>query len=132
LRWDLCVGQAITGGTWTDVNTTYSGIEVNTGATLSGAPAIVIDSGWVSVGGNDKGVTNIAVISRYPITLDAAGLNRTMGSLTLKVTSLSGTPVVYGGIKFREIRLNKIFFVTLNYARSFLKKYRLYRWPYRL
>lgn len=104
VRWDLCVGQAITGGTWTDVNTTYSGIEVNTGATLSGAPAIVIDSGWVAVGGNDKGVTNIAVISRYPITLDAAGLNRTMGSLTLKVTSLAGTPVVYGGIKFREIR----------------------------
>lgn len=104
VRWDLCVGQAITGGTWADVNTTYSGVEVNTGATLSGAPAIIIDSGWVSVGGNDKGVTNIAVISRYPITLDAAGLNRVMGSLTLTVTSLSGSPVVYAGMKFREIR----------------------------
>jgi hypothetical protein len=104
IRWDLCIGQAITGGTWADVNTTYSGVEVNTGATLSGSPAIIIDSGWVSVGGNDKGLVNTAVISRYPITLDAAGLHREMGTLTLKITSLSGTPIVYGGVKYREIR----------------------------
>ena len=104
VRWDLCIGQTITGGTWSDVNTTYSGIEVNTGGTLVGSPAIVIDAGWVPVGGNDKGFVNVAVISRYPMTLDAAGNNRILGSLTLKVTSLAGTPVVYGGIKFREIR----------------------------
>ena len=104
VRWDLCIGQTITGGTWSDVNTTYSGIEVNTGGTLVGSPEIVIDAGWVPVGGNDKGFVNVAVISRYPMTLDAAGNNRLLGSLTLKVTSLAGTPVVYGGIKFREIR----------------------------
>jgi hypothetical protein len=104
IRWDLCVGQAITGGTWADVNTTYSGVEVNTGGTLSGSPAVIIDTGWVAVGGNDKSVTNTAVASRYPITLDAAGANRTLGSITLIITSLSGSPVVYGGIKFREIR----------------------------
>ena len=104
VRWDLCLGQAITGGTWADVNTAYSGVEVNTGATLSGSPAIIIDSGWVAVGGNDKQTANIAIISRYPITLDAAGANRLLGSLTLKITPLAGTPVVYGGIKFREIR----------------------------
>jgi hypothetical protein len=104
IRWDLCVGQAITGGTWADVNSTYSGIEVNTGGTLSGSPAVIIDTGWVAVGGNQKSVTNTAVVSRYPITLDAAGANRTLGSITLKITSLSGSPVVYGGIKFREIR----------------------------
>jgi len=104
VRWDLCLGQDITGGTWADVNSTYSGVEVNTGATLSGSPAIIIDSGWVAVGGNDKQTANIAIISRYPITLNAAGANRLMGSLTLKITPLAGTPVVYGGIKFREIR----------------------------
>jgi hypothetical protein len=86
------------------VNTTYSGVEVNTGATLSGSPAVIIDTGWVAVGGNVKSVTNTAVASRYPITLDAAGANRTLGSITLRITSLSGSPVVYGGIKFREIR----------------------------
>lgn len=104
VRWDLCVGQAITGGSWADVNTTYSGTEVNTGGTLSGSPAIIIDTGWVTVGGNTKGITNTAVISRYPITLDAAGANRVLGSLTLKVTALSGTPTIYAGVKFREIR----------------------------
>ena len=104
IRWDLCVGQAITGGSWADVNTTYSGVEVNTGATLSGSPAVIIDSGWVTVGGNNKSVTTTSIISRYPITLDANGANRTLGSLTLKVTALSGTPTVYAGVKFREIR----------------------------
>lgn len=104
LKWDLCVGQAITGGTWADVNSTYSGVEVNTGATLSGSPAIIIDSGWVAVGANTKGVTNTAVLSRYPITLNQAGANRTMGTLTLIITSLSGSPVVYTTIKFKEIR----------------------------
>ena len=104
VRWDLCIGQAITGGTWADVNTTYSGTEVNTGATLSGSPAITIDSGWASVGANTKGVVNTAVISRYPITLNQAGAHRSLGTLTLKVTSLSGTPTVYAAIKFREIR----------------------------
>lgn len=102
--WELLVGQAITGGTWADVNTTYSGIEVNTGATLSGSPAISIDAGWASVGANTTSVINTAVVSRYPMTLDAAGAVRTLGSLTLKITSLSGAPVVYAGIKFREIR----------------------------
>jgi hypothetical protein len=104
VRWDLCVGQAITGGTWADVNTNYSGTEVNTGATLSGNPAIVIDAGWVTGTGAAHGLTNTAIISRYPITLDAAGNPRLMGSLSLKITSLSGSQLCYAGIKFREIR----------------------------
>jgi len=104
VRWDLCVGQTITGGTWADVNTSYSGVEVNTGATLSGSPTIVIDAGWVDGSGIVNGFSDTSISSRYPITLDAAGLNRTLGTLTLKVTSLSGTQTVYGGVKFREIR----------------------------
>lgn len=104
VRWELCVGQNITGGTWADVNTTYSGTEVNTGATLSGSPAIIIDAGWVSGSGSVHTTTNTAIISRYPITLDAAGNVRSMGSITLKITSLSGTQACNAGIKFREIR----------------------------
>lgn len=104
VRWELCVGQTITGGTWADANTSYSGVEVNTGATLSGSPAIVIDAGWVDGSGIVNGFSDTSISSRYPITLDAAGLNRTLGTITLKVTSLSGTQTVYGGVKFREIR----------------------------
>lgn len=104
VKWELCAGQAITGGTWSDVNTGYSGVEVNTGGTLSGSPAIIIDGGWAPVGANSSTVINNAVISKYPITLDAAGLTRTMGSLTVRLTSQAGTPIVYGQIKYREIR----------------------------
>jgi hypothetical protein len=112
IKWELLVGQAITGGTWGDVNTLYSSSEANptnngtATATLSGSPIAVIDAGWVSSSAQTQSVTNTAVITRYPITLDAAGLQRVAGSLTLKITTVSivSSPVVYGAIKFREIR----------------------------
>lgn len=112
IKWELLVGQAITGGTWADVNTGYSSSEVNptnngtATATLSGSPLVLIDAGWVSSSAQSQAVTNTAVISRYPITLDAAGLQRVNGSLTLRITTVSlvSTPTVYGAIKFREIR----------------------------
>lgn len=105
IQWQLCVGQAISGTTtFNDVNTTYSSSEYNILGTLSGSPAIIIDGGYVASSGSAKGVTNTAIISRYPITLDAAGLQRSLGTLTLKCTSLSGTQTVYAAIKFREIR----------------------------
>ena len=112
IKWELLVGQAITGGTWADVNSNYSSSEVNptnngtATATLSGSPLSVIDAGWVSSSVQTQSVTNTAVISRYPITLDAAGLQRTAGSLSLKITTINITssPVVYGAVKFREIR----------------------------
>ena len=105
IQWQLCVGQAISGTTtYNNVNSTYSSSEYNVLGTLSGSPTIVIDGGFVASSGGAKGVTNTAIISRYPITLDAAGLHRSLGTLTLKATSLSGTQTVYASIKFREIR----------------------------
>ena len=105
IQWQLCVGQALSGTTtYNNVNTSYSSSEYNIVGTLSGSPTIVIDGGYVASSGGAKGVTNTAIVSRYPITLDAAGLHRMMGTLTLKATSLSGTQTVYASIKFREIR----------------------------
>lgn len=105
VQWQLCVGQAISGTTtYNNVNATYSSSEYNVLGTLSGSPAIVIDGGFVASSGGSKGVTNTAIVSRYPITLDAAGLQRSLGTLTLKCTSLSGTQTVYASVKFREIR----------------------------
>ena len=105
VQWQLCVGQAITGTTtYNNVNATYSSSEYNVAGTLSGSPAIVIDGGYVTSSGGAKGVTNTAVVSRYPITLDQAGAHRAMGTITLKATSLSGTQNCYASIKFREIR----------------------------
>ena len=105
VQWQLCIGQAISGTTtYNSVNSTYSSSEYNILGTLSGSPAIIIDGGYVASSGGAKGVTNTAIISRYPITLDAAGLQRALGTLTLKATSLSGTQNCYASIKFREIR----------------------------
>ena len=105
VQWQLCIGQAISGTTtYNAVNSSYSSSEYNILGTLSGSPAIVIDGGYVASSGGAKGVTNTAIVSRYPITLDAAGAVRALGTLTLKATSLSGTQTVYSSIKFREIR----------------------------
>ena len=105
VQWQLCIGQTLTGTTtFNNVNTTYSSTEYNTAATLSGSPAIVIDGGYTASSGSGKVVSNTAVISRYPITLDAAGLHRSLGTLTLKAKSLSSTQTCYASIKFREIR----------------------------
>lgn len=105
VQWQLCLGQAISGTTtFNDVNTTYSSTEYNVLGTLSGSPAIIIDGGYAPASGSNQTVVNTQIISRYPITLDAAGLHRAMGTLTLKGISLSGTQTCYAAIKFREIR----------------------------
>lgn len=103
--WQLVIGQAISGTTaFNDVNTTYSSTEYNVLGTLSGSPSIIIDSGYVTASGGAKGVVNTTVYSRYPITLNAAGAQRALGTITLIATSLSGSQNCYGIIKFREIR----------------------------
>jgi hypothetical protein len=105
VEWHLVVGQALTGTTtFNDVSTAYSSTEYNTAGTLSGAYAVKIDGGWVPASGSVKSVTNTAINSRYPITLDAAGAHRTLGTISLLMTSLSGTQACRGAIKFREIR----------------------------
>ena len=105
VQWQLCLGQAITGTTtYTNVNTAYSSSEYNIAGTLSGSPSIIIDGGYVPSSGSGHVMVNTAIISRYPITLDAAGAVRSMGTLTLKATSLSATQNCYASIKFREIR----------------------------
>jgi hypothetical protein len=105
VQWQLCIGQAISGTTtYNNVNSTYSSSEYNILGTLSGSPTIVIDGGFVAASGGTKGVTNTAIVSRYPITLNQAGAVRALGTLTLKATSLSGTQTIHTSIKFREIR----------------------------
>jgi hypothetical protein len=105
VQWQLCLGQAISGTTtYNNVNSTYSSSEYNVLGTLSGSPIIIIDGGYVASSGAAKTVTNTAIVSRYPITLNQAGAVRSLGTLTLKATSLSGTQTCYASIKFREIR----------------------------
>ena len=111
ILWELCLGQAITGTTtYTDVNTTYSAFEFNTAGTISGSPTIVIASGYCGGTGAANGAQSISVkdiryiSSKYPITLDAAGVVRSLGTLSVIVTGIGATSACRCSLNWREIR----------------------------
>ena len=106
ILWELCVGQAISGTTtFNDVNTTYSGFEYNTAGTISGSPDIVIISGY-SGGGISGSPTPVARIlsQRVPITLDAAGAVRALGTVSLIVTGIGANTACRGIMNWKEVR----------------------------
>lgn len=103
--WELCIGQAISGTTtYNDVNTTYSGFEYNTAGTISGSPALVIASGYCAATASTKGDIRADVVTRYPITLDAAGAVRALGTLSLIVTGIGGTSATRSIMNWKEVR----------------------------
>lgn len=103
--WELCVGQAISGTTtFNDVNTTYSAFEYNTAGTISGSPAIVIASGFNAASATTRTVTTAKISNRYPITLDAAGAVRALGTLSLIVTGLGATSATRAVFNWKELR----------------------------
>jgi len=102
--WELVIGQALTAPVYADVNTTYSSVEYVTGATLSGSPTLVMDSGFAASSGSVKAQTSTAVTSRYPMTLTVAGAHRDDGTYTLRARSISGSQNCYAVLKYREIR----------------------------
>jgi hypothetical protein len=108
--WKICIGQAITSPTTSDANTTYSGMEVHTGGTLSGSPAIIIETSYLQSGsgsgGNavsgessDKGITAL-----YPISLDHEGNQRDLGKVTLLAQGIGGTADIEATLIWEEIR----------------------------
>lgn len=105
ILWELVIGQAISGTTtFNDVNATYSAFEYNTAGTISGSPAIVIDSGYVSATNQSKGSINIGLSGKYPITLDAAGAVRALGTISVIVTGLGGTSACRCNLTWEEVR----------------------------
>jgi hypothetical protein len=105
IHYTVCIGQQISGGSTADVNTAFSTMEVVTGATLVGTPALVIDGGFVPDGsfGGTQGATKKAS-ARIPITLDAAGNQRDNGTITVLVDSLGGASGCEVGVTWKEIR----------------------------
>ena len=102
--WKLCLGQALTGETLTDVNATYSAVQTVAGA-LSGSPAIILASGYnpTASTGSSTTVTK-QFMNRYPITLDAAGAARIMGRLTILVQGIGGNSATRCKLNWREVR----------------------------
>ena len=102
---ELCIGDAITGTTtFNAVNSTHSGMEYNILGTTSGTPTAVLLSAFVAAGNTVKGAISRKMVTRYPITLNAAGTARANGRLTVLVTGLGATSACRVALNWREIR----------------------------
>lgn len=104
IYWELCIGQALTTPSFANANATYSAFEYDTAGTLSGSPAIVTASGYCAASNQVRGQSDRDVTNRYPITLDAAGAHRTLGTLTLLVTGIGGASACYAQLHWKELR----------------------------
>jgi hypothetical protein len=103
--WKLVLGQAISGTTtFIDANATYSAMEYNILGTLSDSPAITIAQGYVAASATVKTATSTRVPFKYPITLDAAGVARVNGRLSVIVQGIGGTSATRCVLNWKEIR----------------------------
>lgn len=105
VEWKLVAGQALTNPTFADINTAYSATEALAGAgTLSGSPAIVLQSGYCPATNTVKGVSSPKISSIIPITLNAAGAVRDLGTLMILVQGIGGTSATRAILNWRELR----------------------------
>lgn len=104
--WELVFGQAISGTTtFNDVNTTYSAMEFNTAGTISGSPTVVAKKGYGSSGAGNQSISfPTALSNRYPITLNAAGAIRSLGTVSIIATGLGASSAMRAVLNWREIR----------------------------
>ena len=103
----ISIGQALTGESTTDVNTTYSMMETVTG-TLSGSPTSVIyqviataDTGFAS---SSPSTIGAEITEKIPVTLDHEGLQRLDGRLTVTAQGIGGSSTGYVCINFKEVK----------------------------
>lgn len=106
LFWSLGIGATLSGASYSNYNTTYSGVEIDTTGAFTSSPAITINSGYLpaTIGSGGTAFSS-ELITKYPITLDALGNPRDFGTLTLSANTVgTGTTDVYYVIKWKEIR----------------------------
>jgi len=101
--WKLCLGQALTSISLTDVNATYSGMQTVAG-TLSSTPAIIVAQGYVGATATTKQAISKPTAVKYPITLDAAGAARDLGRITVLVQGIGGNSATRCVLNWKEIR----------------------------
>jgi hypothetical protein len=99
--WELYYNATIVGGSWADVDGTYSGVQANiAGTSITGG---IVVASWIMQSTNQQSV-NVAgdVSSRYPLVLDAAGSQ--YATWALVATAITGTETVYGSLQWEEVR----------------------------
>lgn len=105
VAWKLVIGQAISGTTtFNDVNTNYSAFEYNTVGTISGSPALVVARGYIAASNQTKSVTSAKFANKYPISLDAAGAVRALGTISIIAQGVAATSAMRASMNWREIR----------------------------
>lgn len=104
-KFEVVLGQAISGTiAFNDVNAAHSAVEYNTAGTISGNPVIVLFSGYAPATGGNRITAPRKLGLRYPITLNAAGDPRALGTLSVLATGYTGTAPVRATLNWREIR----------------------------
>jgi hypothetical protein len=105
VRWELCIGSTFTAApTWADVNTAYSAVEASATVGTLNAAGTVIASGYVAATASAKSAISSRLTSRIPLTLNRAGAQRALGTLSLIVTGLGGTSASRASFNFSEVR----------------------------
>lgn len=110
--WELLLGVTYSGTpTWTAVNSTYSGAEYTSAmatssaiAAFSGGLPIAIASGYIATNASVRTAVSKTISSRYPLTLDRAGAQRGLGTLTLVASGIGGTAACRASINYTEVR----------------------------
>jgi hypothetical protein len=102
--WKLVVGQALTGTSYSDINTLYSAYQASSVGTLSGSHAAVILSGWGPTSDHAAAEASEGIINKYPLALDYTGSIRTNGSMQIIVQGIGGTSQCYAALNWRELR----------------------------
>jgi hypothetical protein len=113
IYWELVVGGTYAAQAWTDVNTTFSGIEYSstpgTFTNLTGGAVIL--SGYSSGAGGGTSPPTVtpvnlpALLSRkFPLSLDRAGAVRSLGTYTLLVQGIGATSATRASMNFKEVR----------------------------
>jgi hypothetical protein len=106
VKFDLCFGATFSvAETWAAAAySTYSGAQITTAAgTLATAP--IIAASWYNVASAaNKAAVARALSDLYPMTLDAAGANRALGTLSILATGISGTSACRAVVQWKELR----------------------------
>lgn len=107
VKWELVIGAAFTvAPAFAAVNATYSFAEAGTGGSFNNLTnGVVVLGGYVSAGspaGRDVHSHDLAI--SYPITLDRAGAQRALGTLSVLVTGIGGTSDCRVSLNWREVR----------------------------
>ena len=99
----VAVGQALT-GTTTFVAPAASAFEINTAGTLSGTPALGVETSYVPATNSAKGAVQRNLLQRIPITLNAAGAQRLNGTLTVILKGIGGASAAEVALNWLELR----------------------------